>query len=79
MFPVAMPTRMVLCCTLLKAFVDHSHVFLMSAVENWHALCAPSDGNGMATMADELRKLNNITMVKSRIVLIVFCGAQVNL
>ena len=67
MFPVAMPTRTVLCCTLWKAFVDHSHVFLMSAVENWHALCAPSDGNGMATMADELRRLNNIIiiMVKS--------------
>ena len=34
LFLVAMPTRMVLCCTLWKVFVAHSHVFLMSAVES---------------------------------------------
>ena len=43
MFLVAMLTRMVLCCTLWKVFVGHSHVFLMSAVESWHAQCVPSD------------------------------------
>ena len=51
MFAVAVPTRAVLCCTLWKAFVDHSHVFLMSTVENWHALCAPSDGKIPVTVA----------------------------
>ena len=51
MFLVAMPTRMVLCCTLWKVFVAHSHVFLMSAVESWHALCAPSDGKIPFTVA----------------------------
>ena len=51
LFVVAMPTRMVLCCTLWKVFVAHSHVFLMSAVESWHALCAPSDGKIPFTVA----------------------------
>ena len=51
LFVVAMPTRMVLCCTLWKVFVAHSHVFLMSAVESWHVLCAPSDGKIPFTVA----------------------------
>ena len=51
MFLVAMPTRMVLCCTLWKVFVARYHVFLMSAVESWHALCAPSDGKIPFTVA----------------------------
>ena len=51
MFLVAMQTRMVLCCTLWKVFVAHSHVFLMSAVESWHVLCAPSDGKIPLTVA----------------------------
>ena len=51
LFLVAMPTRMVLCCTLWKVFVAHSHVFLMSTVESWHALCAPSDGKIPFTVA----------------------------
>ena len=51
MFLVAMPTRMVVCCTLLKEFVVHSRVFLMSAVESWHALCVPSDWKIPVTVA----------------------------
>ena len=31
---VAMPTKTVPCCTLWKEIAAHSHVFLMSAVEN---------------------------------------------
>ena len=42
-FLVAMPTKTVPCCTLWKELAAHSHVFLMSAVESWHALCVPSD------------------------------------
>ena len=51
MFLVAMPTRMVLCCTLWKVFVARYHVFLMSAVESWHVLCAPSDEKIPLTVA----------------------------
>ena len=51
LFLVAMRARMVLCCTLWKVFVAHSHVFLMSAVESWHALCAPSDEKIPLTVA----------------------------
>ena len=70
MFPVAEPTRMVLCCTLLKDDVVHSLVFHMLMDESLLVLCAPSDksyASGGCEVVASIDMLWEITVVMKKL------------